>query len=496
MRGFSTLEILIALGIAATSIAACVLITFGTPMLLENTRLERKAYSIASALLTEAELTARMNFDLVAPIASSTEDSYERSLALNYLYEGLAARLTARVSWMDAHGRKKERALDSLVTDPEAAAEQSCSPVVSGNWRKPHILDTRRLSAEDLIPGVPGRYPISAIATTRNRLVVAVSSTILPTDPTIFLFSSGSASERPEVMGSYDGASTSRVGYAAISTGKGYAYAASNFGSGSETTCRTGACAQLQVFQLSEGLERIGSLSLPTHEPPYALSAGNVTTPAKSIAYRKGFVYLGLEKTVSGYEFNIIDVRDPEEPRWRGGVAIGRGVSDIDVQGGYAYLATSDPARELVVIDVSDPADPRIAGEWDAPGATNFGLGSALIARPSRTYLGRAYVGNAPEFYVLDTSNVTSPLPMHENDLGTALRPESVQGIVVRDFLIAILSGRRLTLWNVEEGRFASFGESIELSGTGTSLACRGNALYAGSVDGEGNGILTVLTGS
>lgn len=495
MRAFSTLEILIALALAATSIVACALIVFGTPFVLENARLERRAYGLAGAILTEAELGARKNFDSVAAVATTTDGTYERSLAVEYLQESLAARLTARVRWTDTYGRLKEVALDSLIADPEAARDESCSPVVSGNWREPRILATYRLPG-DLVPGMTGRYPISDIGTTGNHLLLAVASTTLSIDPALFLFSLGSAGDRPEFMGSFDNASTSRVGFTAVATGGGYVYAANNFGSASQATCSTGACAQILVFDPKETLEPVGKLTLSTTAPPHAVSAGNITTPAKSIAYRKEFVYLGLEKTVSGYEFNIIDVHDPGAPTWQGGVAIGRSVNDIGVQGGYAYLATSDPARELVVVDVHDPTSPHIAGYWNAPGATNFGLGSVIVARLPRLYFGRTYVGNSPEFLLLDADNPATPVPIHENDPGTLLRPESVQGIVVRDFLTAVLSGKRLELWNTGGGLFETYASPVPLPGTGTSLACRGNTLYVGTIDAGGDGVLILITDS
>src|SRR5690606_16305272 len=128
-----------------------------------------------------------------------------------------------------------------------------------------------------------------------------------------------------------------------------------------------------------------------------ARSTGGRSTPAKTITYRKGYVYLGLEKTAAGDEFNIIDVSDPENPWLIGGMGIGRSVNDISIVGDRAYLATSDPNREFVVVDIVEPENPRIVEEWDAPGSTGFGLGNVVLVRAGRIYAGRTYVGNVPE---------------------------------------------------------------------------------------------------
>src|SRR3989338_427440 len=140
MRVFSMLEILIALAIGVTSIVGAMLITFGTPEMLANARLEYVAYNIASALLTEAELTARSNFDQISSIAPISENGYESSLEVSYLHEDLAARLTARVNWTDTRGRRKEISLESFITDPESALDDACSPFPLKTGRSPAKL--------------------------------------------------------------------------------------------------------------------------------------------------------------------------------------------------------------------------------------------------------------------------------------------------------------------------------------------------------------------
>jgi hypothetical protein len=60
----------------------------------------------------------------------------------------------------------------------------------------------------------------------------------------------------------------------------------------------------------------------------------------------------------SGLE--IVDVAIPTAPRFVGSFT-SRGARGVAVQGSYAYLAN---LSEFVVIDVSDPAQPRLAGRW------------------------------------------------------------------------------------------------------------------------------------
>ena len=489
MRAFSTLEILLALAIGVTAIVGASLIAFGTPEMLENARLEYAAYGIASAHLTKAERKVRHDFGSISSIPPSVSKGYDSSLEVTYVHDDLAARLTARVSWTDTRGKKREVSIESLVTHPEAALLDACSPFVFE--KEVRETSPSHLTSEDLLPGISGQYPVSDVVATRDSLLISVSTTLLPTDPTLLLFELGNTHEPSLVRGTFDNASTTRVGYAAVSVAGKYAYAANSFGSASPTTCSTHACAQLQVFDMSKGLELIGSLTLPMNAPPYAQSSGNRTTLAKAIAYRKGYVYLGLEKTLNGQEFNIIDVQDPEKPRWVGGAAIGRSVNDISIRGTRAYLATSDPAREFVVVDIENPSDPWVISEWNAPGSTNFGLGNAVLARAGKVYTGRTYVGNAPELYVFNENDFEAPV--FEYDPGTILIPRSVNGIIVRNSLLAVVVGKRFELWNWNGSTFVSHAPSIELPGTGTSLACRGDTFYVGGVTDSGEGFISTI---
>lgn len=475
MRAFSTIELLVAFAIGVTSITGALLIILGVPDALAYGRHAYGAYTMASMLLTQTE---RREFDALTPVLTSSTHGYDGALSISYLHEDVAARLTTDVRFTTVRGKEKEIVLESIVTHPPGARNDVCSPfILRQSGREPQIY---YLTGDGLLPGFPGQYPVSDITVTRDSLLVSVSSTVSPTDPTLFILTLG---DSPLLTHWFDNASTSRTGYVSIASDGEYVYAANGFGSASAATCATGACGQLHVFSLEQHA-RVASLTLP------AQAAGGITAPAKSILYHHGYVYLGLEKTQTGQEFTIIDVHDPDRPHLRGGVGVGRSVNDMSAVGNRVYLATSDPDREFVVLDIEDLFHPRITEEWNAPGSTNFGVGNVVRARGGYVYAGRTYVGNAPELSVFREFFEN---PVHQADPGTTKEPRSVNGMVVRATLLAVLAGNRFEVWDREGDTFSKRHELVELPGIGTSLTCRGQTYYIGGVTDTGEGYIAVI---
>ncbi|HEY0010710.1 MAG TPA: hypothetical protein VGB97_02220 [Candidatus Paceibacterota bacterium] len=480
MRAFSIIELLIACAVGMTGIIAASLLVLGAPLMLENARLERHAYAVADTLLDRAKTRANKDFTSLANTSTTTEDGFEQELSLVPLHAPLAAFVEAYVGWTDARGEHRRVQVASLITNPDAARFESCSPILFGTWSALRKAASFPLGA--------GSYAISGIAISRDLLVTSLSTTLGPGDATLSFYSLGNFPEHPQLLRAHDNAPTSRTGYAAVVAGQGYIYAANAFGSASPATCMSYACSQVHI--LSPQGELVGSLALGTTTGARAISAGSLTTPGKSLLYAEEILYVGLEKTVDGMEFNIIDVRNPSSPAWLGGVRVGRSVHGIAVSNGHAYLATSDPLRELIIVDIREPSRPRIVGTWDAPGSQNFGLGNRIFVRDGQVYLGRTYVNNAPEFWVLDTTNLQAPTPLASVDLGKSLQPESVNGLIVRQGLVLVLSGKRLlTLAPINES-YVEQAVPVNLAGTGTALSCRGNTLFIGSTDEGGRGFI------
>ena len=92
---------------------------------------------------------------------------------------------------------------------------------------------------------------------------------------------------------------------------------------------------------------------------------------ALSLDVEGGLAYVGAFNR-DGW-FDVIDVSDPASPKLRGTYETGQEVQDIEARGGVAYLAND--ANGLVALDVSHPDHPTfLAGRSDGTYANTIEL--------------------------------------------------------------------------------------------------------------------------
>ncbi|HEY7392644.1 MAG TPA: hypothetical protein VH640_29250, partial [Bryobacteraceae bacterium] len=117
----------------------------------------------------------------------------------------------------------------------------------------------------------------------------------------------------------------------------------------------------------------------------------------------------------------IWNISDPENPKrigqWRG--AEGGSHRNSYPGGKYAYLAAFAPGyqgrgHELVILDISDPAAPKVAGVWAQPGQK----AGEKLPRPAPGFHGPASIspdgkmasmGFTPDIVNLDISDISNP---------------------------------------------------------------------------------------
>jgi hypothetical protein len=94
---------------------------------------------------------------------------------------------------------------------------------------------------------------------------------------------------------------------------------------------------------------------------------------------------------------NIVDASTPANPRIIGSVTPGGGAGALAVAGSYAYVSTVSTPLSIVVINVSKPSAPSIAGSVGA---------SATVMAASN---GRLYAVNGTQYTIIDVSLPTAP---------------------------------------------------------------------------------------
>lgn len=495
MRAFSTLEILISLFILTLTLVGVTLLLYGSPYMLANMRLERSAHRILHEELTRVQANS-----LHVPLSNlrtstTTRGAIAYSLHGEFLPDDTAIRIYAHATWRDVNGREKATTASTVIFDLFSESREPCDPLVSTNWEEPYIAGRFPLDANELFGKTTSSGPaaISDIQSAGEWLYVAMDKVPYRNAPTLFALTVSDNTLVP--IYTHDNSAASQTGYSTLALGNDYLFAGNGFGSASATSCSDGGCAQVHIFSTKHGkLDRVSQLSLSTSSPPYAISMSGISSPATSMHYYRGYLYLGLEKTASGQEFNIIDMHDPVHPRWISGMAIGRSVNTILVRGDYAYIGTDDSNHELVIIDISNPSMPVRAGSWDAPGSVGFGLGTSLVVAGPRAVFGRSYVNNADELVLLSTQDRLRPSALDSDNPGTFLRPESIRDLIGQDFLTFVLTTRSFQVFDITSPSELTKVSDLSFPGgvESASMTCNGSDIYVGSNSESGAEILHI----
>lgn len=118
---------------------------------------------------------------------------------------------------------------------------------------------------------------------------------------------------------------------------------------------------QMMVVRINsvQDIELVASSTLP--------NVAGVRPEAVSLFYFASKVYIGTKRT-AGHEFHIFDVSDPFNPRWLGSKEVNHNINEIVVKDGFAFLATSGNVRDLIILNVNNPARITTAIEVDLPG--------------------------------------------------------------------------------------------------------------------------------
>ena len=134
---------------------------------------------------------------------------------------------------------------------------------------------------------------------------------------------------------------------------------------------------------------------------------------ARDVAAANGYAYVADE---SG-GLQVVNVSDPANPSIAGSLATGGWAESVAIAGAYAYMA--DGASGLQVVDVSDPANPSIAGNVATPGW-------AQSVTVSGSY---AYVtDDSPGLLVMDVSDPANPVIVSSANTVGSVRSVAVAG--------------------------------------------------------------------
>ena len=443
-KGSSILEILIAVAVLTLGISAVIMLVFANQSLTVDIETGNEALSKAETMLENARAASRQDFNLVNPIPTAPDGIYNRGLDVQAV-DLFTKKVVSNISWNLGGGRPQNIQLTTLVTNLAGPnGENTCSSVLTGDWAHPELLGDvdvgQSNGASDVDIFLNKAYVTTdpSVASQKDFHIIDVSNPNVSPLPILSSINTG-------------------PGLRAVQVGGQYAYAANRSING-----------QLQIIDIAANPPQLKSTFKIV-----AVTGSGGQALGNTIFYKDGYVYLGLTKTQSGPEFNVIDVSAPLNPIWKGGYSIGHDVNAILVRNNLAYVATPANA-ELKILDISVPVNPTLFGEIDLPDNSANGKSMAIVG--NKLYLGRTE-GSSPltkELQVLDITNPASPTPGASADVGS-----TINAVTIRDnlaFMITNDANLEFQIWDLNT--MALYGsKNIQPTSAG-GMDCEGNYVY------------------
>jgi len=372
-RGESTLELMIALFILVVCITGIVVVIFGNQFLSLDSQMSNTALNEAQAALEQQRGNAKDNFNGIVA-GTSTEASYTKTISVNNI-NPCQKLVTSIVAWPTQGGPPKQVSLTTLITNiaEQVALGGDCSGLGTKN---PALICPNTI--QTIGQPIDTYQAINSAAATDIKVISGVvyltSVSPLPADPDFWVLNVDPTDSYSISVDRTKSIDTGTGGLNALEIAGNYAYAAS-----ASTT------AQLQIISLATAIPKVvSSFGLP----------GN-SAAGTAIAYRNGYVYIGTD-TGSGNEFNIVNVSNPASPYLVKSYFVGGKINKINMVGSLAYLATSNPNKQLLELDVTNPT--AISAPYVLNPSGSNGMQS-LYFLGSELYSGST-VGSNPNFFI------------------------------------------------------------------------------------------------
>jgi len=202
---------------------------------------------------------------------------------------------------------------------------------------------------------------------------------------------------------------------------------------------------------------------------------------ARSVAGSGTTLYVGTVKASGAQEFVALGVANPASPVLLGGYPVAADVNDIALNGTRAYLATSHDAKELVVLNITNPSAIvqdglfNAAGNADARGVTHIVSGKLFLVGDDG--------GSQPDFHVFNVAQPPNVQLLSSLNLASNNTEVVVHGN--KAFVSTAVSAEGLTIVDVSNVMqpavfstydSASLVEGLAVSGPIVYLATRHNA--------------------
>ena len=372
---------------------------------------------------------------------SDTEDGYVRTLTVTETAPN-ERQVDVQVDWMGADERPQTFVLSSVLTN----WRNLVIDLLIGDWSNPQTLGTI-----DLGPGVEG----TAVGVKSKILYITGTASQESKDD--FFIVDATDGMNPVMHGKLD----SSDGLNDVEISGNYAYVAAN--------PKWTDDEQLQVIDVSNPDAPFVAAAIPLN--------GNNSYNGRTISVVGTMAYVGTDSSTSE-EFYAVDISDPLNPVVMGTYEVNANVNAIMVNGDYTYVATSRDDMEMLVLDVSDPANPSFVTSRDLVGP-NDATDVYRNDQDERVYLGREYSKTAgeDELALYDASTASAPafLTSYDFDFG-------VRALLAADELLFVATDQanlEFQIYDIQDPYDVFYYSGLNFPQVITDLTLEDNVVYS-----------------
>ena len=446
-RGFSTLELMIAMTLMSMGLVGAVSANYAAQYWSITSETSNEGLYKAKTKLEDMRSLVKQDFyQIVSTPPTISQDPSDPADAscikggLCYSVQTIVTDLSscskyieARVSWQIYGYPETTTSLYTNLTNSSEATALGGDCILNqpgGSWASaaPQIVGSLTFS--------PGKL-LSSIDTLHKKIYVTAA-----TSPYLLAYAAPtSVGQSPSLLGSIGSTKLNDIDVEKdLATGRTYAFVAKH-----STTL------QLSVYDVTDP----AAPSLVTEKKLKGIIPPGVFSEGWKVFVYGGRLYMTTRET-SGNEFHIFNIDTPAQPIEIGtGFQLNRTVNDVVVReqkvGGvvhrFAFLAADADTSELSILDVTGDSITEVASV-DLPGNQD-GLSIFVLGR--QLYFGRQSNVSGPELYTFDVSNPSSlslASMIGQGEVGADVHTIKVTG--PHTFVGTSKSGQEFQVWSAD----------------------------------------------
>ncbi len=225
---------------------------------------------------------------------------------------------------------------------------------------------------------------------------------------------------------------------------------------------------------------------LTTRDDSYEFQVFNISNPASpqrvarlnlsgssdalDVVVNSNQAYIAQGSTV--YAYNITN---PNSPQQLDTLSVGATANEIFVNENYLYVATNDSTKELQVVDITNPANIFLAGQYNLTGSLQA---TDIKVRGDRVYVSTRSNSGA-ELYIINFEDIANPVLMGYYEVGADIYSFALVGPYA--LLGTALSSEELRVVDISYPATVKPISSFDLTGYIYGMTANCSNIYAGT---------------